>query len=94
MCHQIANSSLLDAVHADIVFLQLDTTLKYHIAPYSGKLSWEKTFASWWKKDFHGQNFCGLLAGATKRPWENFRKYPQNLEIHERFPPQKFSAIW
>lgn len=68
MRQQIANSSLLDAVHADIVFLQSDTTLKHHIAPYSGKLSWEKTFASWWKKDFHGQNFCGLLAGATKRP--------------------------
>ena len=65
---QIVNSSSLDPVHADIVFLQSDTTLKYHLAPYSGKLSWEKTFASWWKKDFRGQNFCGLLAGATKRP--------------------------
>ena len=37
------------------------------VLPYSGKLSWEKTFANWWKKDFHGEHFRRLLAGATKR---------------------------
>ena len=30
---------------------------------YNGKLSQEKTFANWWKYDFGGENFCGLLAG-------------------------------
>ena len=32
--------------------------------PYSGKLAREKTFANWWKYDFRGENFRGLLAFA------------------------------
>ena len=35
--------------------------------PYSGKLSREKTFADWWKYDFCGENFCGLLAFAAPK---------------------------
>ena len=50
--------------------------LLYHDKPHllvcssilhSGKLSWEKTYTDWWKKDYRGDNFCGLLAGTTKR---------------------------
>ena len=33
---------------------------------YSGKLSWEKTFAKWWKiRFFCGEKFRELLAGAA-----------------------------
>ena len=34
---------------------------------YSGKLLREKTFADWWKYDFRGENFCGLLAFAAPK---------------------------
>ena len=35
--------------------------------PYSGKLSREKTFTDWWKYDFRGENFSGLLAFAAPK---------------------------
>ena len=52
----------------------------------------EKTFANLWKKDFFGENFHGLLAGATKRCHDPRGKLlqiatkPQNLQ---KFSPSK-----
>ena len=35
--------------------------------PYNGKLSREKSFANWWKYNFRGENFRGLLAFAAPK---------------------------
>ena len=73
-------------------------SLMSKLLPYSGKLSREKTFANWWKYDFRGENFRGLLAFAVPKdatPQISWRKLsriatkPQNswkVFSRESFP--------
>ena len=60
--------------------------------PHTGRLSWEKTSANWWKKDFHGENFHRLLAAGTKRCQIFLIKLSQRVTKPQN--SQKFSAIW
>ena len=60
---------------------------------YSGKLSREKTFADWWKYDFRGENFRGLLTFATppnftEKTFTNSHKTTKSSKVFslESFP--------
>ena len=50
------------------------------------------------KITFRGENFCGMLnqsyMACPKFRGENVHGWLSNHEIHKRFLPQKFSAIW
>ena len=68
---------------------------------YSGKHSRVKTFAIWWKYDFHGENFRRLLTGVAAKKdamppnftEKTFTNSYKTSKFCESFLPRKFPTI-